>query len=218
MAQFATPRDYSVAEQRAEPVATDVANPIPLGLGALAFSTAILGCVYAGFIVRGSIAIIIGFALLFGGLVQLLAGMWEFRKSNTLAATVFASYGGFLLALGASLIPGLGIAGTLQNPASAHPVLGLFYLCWTIFTGILFLSSLRTSQAFLIMLGLLFLSYLLLTIGELAGGNTALLITGGWLGIVCALVAWYTALASLLHSTDGAFRLPVGLINSPTVV
>lgn len=214
MAQFASPRDYSVAEQRAEPIATAIANPVPLGLGALAFTTAILGCVYAGFIVHASIAIVVGFALLFGGLVQLLAGMWEFRRNNTVAATVFASYGGFLLALGASLIPGFGIAGALQNPSTAHPVLGLFFLCWTIFTGILLLSSLRTSLAFLVVLGLLFLSYLLLTIGELAGGNTALLITGGWLGIVCALAAWYTALASILRSADGAFRLPVGLISS----
>ncbi|HLG64167.1 MAG TPA: acetate uptake transporter [Ktedonosporobacter sp.] len=217
MAQFASSRDYSVTEHQAEPIATSIANPIPLGLGALAFTTAILGCVYAGFIVHTSIAIVIGFALFYGGIVQLLAGMWEFRKSNTVAATVFASYGGFLLALGITFAPGLGIVGTLQNPSTAHAVLGLFFLCWTIFTGVLFLGSLRTSLAFLIVLALLFLSYLLLTIGELAGGSTVLLIIGGWLGIVCALVAWYTALASILRSVDGAFRLPVGLINSPTV-
>lgn len=219
MAQFASPRDYSVAEQHAESVATSIANPIPLGLGALAFTTAILGCVYAGFIVFGSsLAIVIGFAFFYGGIVQLLAGMWEFRKGNTLAATVFSSYGGFLLALSVSLGPVLGVASPLRAPAIAHPVLGLFFLCWTIFTGILFLGALRSSLAFLVVLGLLFIAYLLLTIGELAGGVPALLLAGGWVAIVCALVAWYTALASILRSANGAFRLPVGLISSPTVV
>ena len=30
-----------------------------------------------------------------GGLIQLLAGMWEMWKANTFAATAFSSYGGF---------------------------------------------------------------------------------------------------------------------------
>lgn len=94
-----------------------------------------------------------------------------------------------------------------------HPALGLFFLCWTIFTGVLFLGSLRSSIALLIVLGLLFLSYLFLTIGELAGGYIPTLMIGGWLGIVCALVGWYTALAGMINSANGTFRLPVGQLS-----
>src|SRR5947209_11068548 len=103
MAQYVSPADQSPANQpeRVETTTSSVANPIPLGLSALAFTTAIIGCAYAGFIipsVRSSLSLAVGAALFYGGIVQLLAGMWEFRKANTIAATIFSAYGGFLLA------------------------------------------------------------------------------------------------------------------------
>jgi len=90
--------------------------------------------------------------------------------------------------------------------------MGTYFLCWTILTGIFFLASLRTNLALLFVLGLLFLTYLFLTIAELAGLNTVLMQIGGWLGIATALAAWYTALADLLHSGNSVFRLPLGEI------
>ncbi len=67
-------------------------------------------------------------------------------------------------------------------------------------------------MALLVVLGLLFLAYLFLTIAELSGGSTVTIQIGGWLGIATALAAWYTALADMLSSGNGAFRLPVGQI------
>lgn len=214
MAQFSdvanTPR-----VERAEPMAGSIANPIPLGLSALAFTTAVLGCVYAGFIVPGvgtAISVAVGVALFYGGIVQILAGMWEFRKDNTIAATIFSSYGGFLVALAVVFIPGFGISSALSHASILHQALGLLFLCWTIFSGLLFLSALRTNIALLIVLALLFLSFLFLTIGELAGASIPLLMIGGWLGVACAIVAWYTALAGMLRTTTSAFSLPMGWI------
>lgn len=45
--------------------------------------------------------VVLGMALGYGGLVQLLAGMWEFAAGNTFGATAFSSYGGFWLSFGA---------------------------------------------------------------------------------------------------------------------
>ena len=211
MAQYATDNKL----ERAESMATPVADPIPLGMSALAFTTAILGCIYAGFIVPSlgsTIRIAIGAALFYGGVVQILAGMWEFRKANTVAATIFSSYGGFLVALGVIFIPGFGIFSTISNTGIYHAALGLFFLCWTIFTGVLFLGALRTNVALLLVLVLLFLGYLFRTIGELAGGTSVLLAIGGWLSIACAIVAWYTALADMLRAANGPFQLPMGHI------
>ena len=56
----------------------------------------------------------------------------------------------------------------------------------------------------------LFLSFLFLTIGQLAGANVVLLAIGGWLGVVCALIAWYCALAMLINTGNAAYRLPLG--------
>jgi hypothetical protein len=183
-----------------------VANPIPLGLSVLAFSTAVLGAYFAGFIVPyqtpGS-RLAVGAIVAIGGLVQLLAGMWEFRRNNTIAATVFSSYGGFLAAIGLVLLLGLTLGGLI------HLALGLFFLCWTIFLGILLLASLRGH--FLVpTLGLLFASYLILTIGQLAFDNRVLLIIGGWIAIIAALVAWFAALANMTGTTNlrETFHMP----------
>ena len=57
----------------------------------------------------------LGYALAYGGLVQLLAGMWEFRNRNVFGATAFSTYGGFWIGLG-SLFP-VRRQGALRPPA-----------------------------------------------------------------------------------------------------
>src|SRR5260370_16813530 len=120
---------YTLSNQQehAEAVAP-VADPSPLGLSALAFTTAILGCIYAGFIIPRSVASIsiAVAAFLIGGFVQILAGMWEFRKGNTLAATVFSAYGGFLMPLGVLFLPPFRLPAILFATALSPPPLRPF--------------------------------------------------------------------------------------------
>jgi succinate-acetate transporter protein len=74
-----------------------VANPAPLGLAAFALTTFVLSMFNAGLLGAGGEPIVFGLALTYGGLAQLLAGMWEFRAGNTFGATAFCSYGAFWL-------------------------------------------------------------------------------------------------------------------------
>jgi succinate-acetate transporter protein len=208
MAQLATQGEH--VEQG---TINGIANAAPLGLSAFALTTAVLSCVNAGFLVPSAgINIFVGLALFYGGIVQILAGMWEFKRGQVISATAFSSYGGFWVATAVIFIPGFGILNALTNSSTLHQAMGVYFLCWTILTGIFFLGALRTNVALLCVLGLLFLTYLFLTIAGFAGGNTVLTQIGGWLGVATALVAWYTALADLLHSGNGAFRLPLGEI------
>ena len=158
MAQFAQQPDRDIRElptrevvnrEVTESSVRGIANPIPLGLGALAFTTAVLGCSYAGFIVpslRSGLSIVVAAALFYGGIVQILAGMWAFRRDTTVAATVFSSYGGFLVAFGVLFLPSFGLTSTL-SANGLHAALGLLFLCWTIFAGVLFLGSLKSGAA-----------------------------------------------------------------------
>jgi len=172
------------------------ANPAPLGLCAFALTTFVLSAANAKLFTGAEV--VIGLALFYGGLAQLLAGMWEFRTGNTFGATAFSSYGAFWLAVGA----------TLQlNHIPNHTAFGFFLLGWTIFTGLMLLASLKTSWALTTVFALLFVTFLLLTIGEMGGSTTQL---GGYFGLATALAAWYTALAGLLSSMPSAFTLPVG--------
>lgn len=208
MAQVTTSAESS------EPIATAIANPAPLGLCAFALTTFVLSSINAGIIVPGvgiGTNVVVGLALFYGGVVQLLAGMWEFRAGNTFGGTAFSSYGGFWLAFGFIFIPGSGILDALVKSGTAlHPALGLFLLGWTIFTGIMFLGALRSNISLLAVFGLLFLTFLALTIAELNGGNTSFTQIGGWLGILTAIAAWYAALAGLLSSARSFFTLPIG--------
>jgi len=191
MAQFAA------ETERAEPVAAVAANPAPLGLCAFALTTFILSSANAGLFTGA--AVVIGAAYFYGGLAQLLAGMWEFRAGNTFGATAFSSYGAFWLAaavlLQFKLIPN-------------DTAFGFFLLGWTIFTGLMFLGTLRTNLALMGVFFFLFLTFLVLAIGAL-GAGPGLTVLGGWLGIITAIIAWYTALAGLLASGKSAFTVPV---------
>jgi succinate-acetate transporter protein len=217
MAQYSAERD-------AGPVLAvpAVANPAPLGLSAFALTTFVLSSSNAGFLFsKSSIAgaIVIGLALFYGGLVQIIAGVQEFRQGNTFGATAFCSYGGFWMAFGFTLLPifagkdivGLVAATPGASAADATAAVGVFLLGWTIFTGLMFIGTLRISGALIAVFGLLFLTFLFLTIGFLGGGSTLTtwVPIGGWLGIVTAIVAWYAALAGVLAS--------VKLANLPTL-
>ena len=70
-----------------------IADPAPLGLAAFALTTFILSFVNADLVKAEPV--VFGLALAYGGLAQLLAGMWEFAKGNTFGATAFSSYGAF---------------------------------------------------------------------------------------------------------------------------
>jgi succinate-acetate transporter protein len=195
------------AEEGAQAVAPAVANPAPLGLSAFALTTFVLSSSNAGFIfpaVGAGGTVVVGLALFYGGLVQLVAGIQEFRTGNTFGATAFCSYGGFWLALGFILLPGSGILASLVATKTLSQGVGTFLLGWTIFTGLMLIATFRISGALVVVFALLFLTFLALTIGWLGGVGTGTFTTfvgiGGWLGIVTALAAWYTALAAVLAS------------------
>src|SRR6266487_3794507 len=212
------------AAERAEAAAPAIADPAPLGLSAFALTTFVLSATNAGFILPavftgGTVAV--GLALFYGGLVQLVAGIQEFRRNNTFGATAFCSYAGFWMSFAFVLLPLFGgnnivelIAGTKGVAASdAGTAVGIFLLGWTIFTGLMLIATFRISGALIAVFALLFLTFLSLTIGWLSGVGTGTFTTwvgiGGWLGIVTALVAWYAALAGVLAS--------VKLANLPTM-
>jgi uncharacterized protein len=202
------------AAERAESAAPAVANPAPLGLSAFALTTFVLSSSNAGFIfpsVGAGGAVVVGLALFYGGLVQLIAGIQEFRQGNTFGATAFCSYGGFWMALGFVLLPPTGIAASLIATKTLAPGLAVFLLGWTIFTLLMLIATFRISGALIVVFALLFLTFLALTIGWVVTSNgsngSSWIQIGGWLGIVTALVAWYTALAGVLASVK-MFNLP----------
>lgn len=192
------------------------ANAAPLGLCGFALTTFLLSLINLG--TRGISVpnIVIGPAFAYGGLVQLLAGMWEMAVGNTFGATALSSYGGFWIGLAIILTPGgFEITATLEDISTAtfYNSLGLYLMGWFIFTTILLLCTLKSTVAFFLLFFFLDMAFLFLGVAYLhpqgALPNTGLLETGGAFGILAAFMAWYNALAGIADPSNSFFIVPV---------
>jgi len=179
-------------------------DPAPLGLAAFAATTFMLSVFNAGFMGSGAEPIVFGMALAYGGLAQLLAGMWEFRTGNTFGAVAFTSYGAFWLSFWAFV---QFFEKSVPKADAGHAV-GLFLIAWGIFTAYMFIASLRTTAAVALVFILLAVTFFLLGIGN-AGAHPNIIKAGGWLGLATAAAAWYASFAAVTNSTFGRIVLPV---------
>jgi uncharacterized protein len=194
-------------EQPAETGPPAIADPGPLGLAAFAMTTFVLSVFNANIIgTLALVGVVLPLALFYGGVVQILAGMWEFRKNNTFGALAFSSYGAFWIALAWYLRYMLPVLPT----ARAHEATGLFLLAWTIFTFYMLIATLRTNMMLTAIFACLFATFLLLAIGNLAAPPNATVIhAGGWVGLVTALLAWYGSFAGVFNAASGGTVIPV---------
>jgi succinate-acetate transporter protein len=171
----------------AEHPGTFISDPAPLGLAGFASTTLVLSLVNAG-VLAGSVetSTVVALAFFYGGLAQLLAGMWEFKKGNTFGSTAFGTYGAFWLAFASY--------ATFWLPtvpkAEAAQATGWFLVVFTIVTFYLTIASLRTTGILFLVFLALTITYVLLDIGELAGSAGAAT-WGGWIGVITAILAFY---------------------------
>ena len=191
------------AEARA-PGSWSIADPGPLGLAAFALTTFVLSMFNSGLMSDKGEPIVFGLAFAYGGLAQLLAGMWEFHTGNTFGATAFTSYGAFWL----SFFVFVTFFASKIPPADAGHAVGLYLIAWGIFTTYMFIASLRTTAAIALVFLLLALTFILLGIGD-AGGTKSITKLGGYVGLATAAAAWYASFAVVTNSTFGRTMLPV---------
>ena len=190
-------------------VAMPVADPAPLGLGAFALTTFILSAHNALGGAAVPLLAFYGFAIFYGGLAQFMAGMMEFRNRNVFGATAFTTYGAFWMGLAAFV--GLVLVEKVKGGDVAIS-LGWILLAFAIFNTYMLMWSTRTSMAVFLVFLTLEITEVLLFIGNFRGdaAGTGLVALGGWIGLLTALMAWYTSAAVLLNGMAGRTILPVG--------
>ncbi|KAJ5236175.1 hypothetical protein N7489_006266 [Penicillium chrysogenum] len=195
------------------------ANPAPLGLSAFALTTFVLSAVNMGTLDIAHPNIVVGLAFGYGGLVQLLAGMWEMAVGNTFGATALSSYGGFWIAFAIVLTPGgfqIGdaLGESSSDPSQFYNSMGLFLMGWFIFTTIMLFCTLKSTVAFFMLFFTLDLTFLLLGVAYLQRGpdghpNANVQKAGGLFGFLAAFAAWYNALAGIADTSNSFFIIPV---------
>lgn len=197
----------------AAPTAHKFANPAPLGLSAFALSTFVLSLINAGAMGVSNDSVVVGLAMFYGGLVQLLTGMWEMALENTFGALALGSFGGFWLSFGAISIPWFNIAASYDDPVELDNAVGFYLIGWSIFTFMLTLCTMKSTLAFFSLFFLLAVTFLLLGIGKL-GKSHGSTVAGGVVGVIVAFIAWYNAYAGLANKQNSyvrvhALQLPV---------
>lgn len=188
----------------------DFGNPSPLGLSAFALTTMVLSLinVRARHVTKPNI--VVGLAFFYGGLAQLLAGMWEFAVGNTFGATALSSYGSFWLSFGFVLLPFSGIESAYTTGFA--DALGIYLICWAVFTFMLLLCTLKSTVMFFSLFFTLLMAFILLAIGyfrEAEANSVEILKAGGYFGIFAAAIAWYNALAGIVEKHNSFFAVPV---------
>ena len=204
----------AAAAEATSAAVSPIADPAPLGLAAFALTTFLLSASNAGWMTKATGDAWLGYALAYGGVVQLLAAMWEFRNKNVFGTTIFGSYGGFWIGLGLWVI-------LVARNAPASPALKALYasqtvkdlgwilLAWAIFNTYMLLISAQTNTAIFATLLLLEATEIILFIAFFTG-STGTLKAGGYLGVVTALFAWYTSAAGVTNGLGGRIKMPVG--------
>jgi succinate-acetate transporter protein len=182
-----------------------VADPAPLGLAAFALTTFVLSMFNSGLVSEKGEPVVLGLALAYGGLAQLLAGMWEFKNNNAFGATAFTSFGAFWLSFWAF---NHFYAKEITDKADLGHAVGLYLIGWGIFTAYMWIASFRVSVAVNVVFLLLTITFLLLGIGQ-SGEHTDIVKAGGYVGLATAIAAWYASFATVTNKTFGRIVVPV---------
>ena len=190
------------------------ANPAPLGLAAFGLTTLVLSLVNSNLVGGASLTVVLGLALAYGGLAQLLAGMWEFRTGNTFGAVAFTSYGAFWISFYILVTQDLG--GLVKSNAAPSAV-GAYLWAWALVTFMLFVASFKQPLAVTFVFFALTITFILLGIGwsgatvaQIAANSNSTIHIGGFAGIVTAAAALYASCAMICHHQYGRWVLPVG--------
>ncbi|TAN06859.1 MAG: transcriptional regulator [Rhodanobacteraceae bacterium] len=182
------------------------ANPAALGLICFGLTTVMLSLVNAGLVPSGGLAVVLPLAFIYGGLMQIIAGVLEAKAGNTFGMTAFVSYGAFWVWF--ALLLWLGGMKSLDLSGVGNGV-DVALILWGFFTLYMWIATFKLPKALWWIFLTLWITYFLLGVGGLAGSK-AISLAGGWLGIICGVIAMYTSFAIVANSTFKRTVLSIG--------
>lgn len=178
-----------------------MANPGPLGLLGFGMTTILLNLHNADIIPLSTVIIAMGFAM--GGLAQIIAGIMEFKNNNLFGATAFTSYGLFWWSL---IFIWCNPFGSVAADSAS---MGYYLLLWGIFTGFMFIGTLKHNRATQVVFFSLTVLFLLLAVSDFTE-SSFIHTLAGYVGIACGLSAIYTSVAQIVNNEWGKTILPLG--------
>lgn len=185
------------------------ANAIPIG----AFCNSIAFILY-GFqrcrVFKDYDTFLWGVILLFGGIGQITAGLFEFLKGRSFPTTLYLTYGFYCLShYAAYFIPlqfkNYGIIGINNEKKS----LALFFGAWFIISLPLVICSIRTNLLFVLQTVCTVLFFFFRWIGEIADGKPSIRnIVAGIFQLIAGFVSLYICMSQLINEQYRKNLLP----------
>jgi succinate-acetate transporter protein len=189
-----------------DPVPVPAANPAALGLVGFGLTTVLLSLINAGVLPAGGEGVVVPLAFAYGGLIQIIAGLMEFRVSNTFGMTAFLSYGAFWWWFAfLQIFAHTGVIDLTQ----AGPTVGVALALWGVLTLYLWISTVKMPRILFLIFLTLWPTFFLLAFGAMLG-QPALAHLGGWLGLICGSLAMYGSFAFTTNAVWGRPVVPVG--------
>ncbi|MEW6439981.1 MAG: GPR1/FUN34/YaaH family transporter [bacterium] len=146
--------------------------------------------------------------VLFGGLIQMISGIWSLRSRDSLAAVVHGMWGFFWLSYGilsvffaTNMLP--------MNPGAYSTSLGYWSIPLAIATWAGAAAASRSNMALFAFLTILGLGATVSVVGFLAGSGI-IVQAAGWILVAASIAGWYTATAMLLEWAFDYSVLPIG--------
>ena len=191
-----------IREIRVRSLPDQIGNTAPLGLLGFGMTTILLS--FHNVSLFNNNSSIVGMGVFYGGLAQFISGIFEFKKGHTFTGTAFMSYGAFWWALvGTWVFPTI-----LGVEAPDSKGMGTFLLFWAIFTACMFIGTLKAHLTIKLIFSTLFITLLLLAIGDYAE-NSVVTKVGGGVGLFCGVIAMYTGVAEVIDGELGYTLIPV---------
>lgn len=183
------------------------ANPAAFGLTGLGVACMALGPVVAGWVKPEPPGIItaIAWAIMLGGVAQLISGIIEFANGSILGGTAFSGYGVLWLALG--LMWWMGTLGGAKLNTEVEGWVQLGYLLFSIYMTIGFAA---VNTALFLILFDIDLIFLTLALPNLGIGGPGLHTLSGLFIVILALLSFWTAAGISCNAVYGKAIFPLG--------
>jgi succinate-acetate transporter protein len=189
-----------------------IAAPSILGLYAFAGSTLMVAANMAGWYGNSVTALyLIPFTTVFGGIAQFVAGMWAYKARDAIATAMHGTWGSFWVGFG--ILQLLMATGTIPpNTGPTFPALGFWFIALAAITIMGTIAATAKNLVLTLTLGTLSMGSIFAALANLLGGAPAAgwEVAAGYVFIISAICAWYTASALMFEAASGRSVLPVG--------
>lgn len=211
--ELATGNDEASWRSRSRIVLSPMAAPSIMGLFGFAIATMMVGAWQAGWYGTAATPLVLWpFVIIVGGLPQLIAAMYALRARDGVAVAAHTVWGAFWLGWGVlEILVATGVSTAIPLGAT-DPGYAFWFIGLAVVTISTFFAALANNLWVAITLGTLAAGAALTAAGFWTG-TLGVTQSGGWLFVVSAAAAWYTATAMMLEHAFGRTILPLGTLN-----